>query len=498
MIGPLTVLLLLPLLGAVAAYLVGRVNLRAAKLLTILVCFLTFLQSVAVYMDYRVRPKAWFPAEDFLWVKDLGISYTLGVDGISLPLVMLTTLLMTVAVISSYEYIHFREREYYPLLLILQMGVTGVFMALDLFLFYVFWELVLIPMFFLIGIWGGPRREYSAVKFFIYTHIGSLAMLLGILAIYLKSIPTGVTTFNMLTLAKVIATRPEIFYPGLQQLIFVAVFLGFAFKMPSVPFHTWLPDAHVEAPTPASMILAGLLLKMGGYGVIRIGAMMLPEALKALAYALAVFGVLSIIYGAFVCLAQVDIKRLIAYSSISHMGFVVLGIASLNILGINGAVFQMVSHGLISPLLFLMSGLLLEKAGSREIPMLGGMTKRFPVVGWVMIFASLASLGLPGLSGFIAELLVFLGAYQAYPLLTMGTAVVIVITAAYYIWMLQRAFFGPLNPRLEKYHEHVHWSESLSMAILIIFIVALGVYPVPLLDLISTTSADVVRLLGGA
>lgn len=281
------------------------------------------------------------------------------------------------------------------------------------------------------------------------------------------------------------------------MLVFIAVFLGFAFKMPLVPFHTWLPDAHVEAPSPVSIILAGVLLKMGGYGLIRIGAVMLPEAVKAFALALALIGILSIFYGAFVCLAQIDVKRLIALSSVSHMGFVALGVASLNTLGINGAVYQMVSHGLISGLLFLLSGLLLEKAGSREIPELSGLARKLPVVGWVLVFASLASLGLPSLSGFVAELIVFLGAYKTYKLLTIFTVTAVVITAAYYIWMLQRVAFGPPHERLKDVKEHIHWSESLSMAALIVFIVILGVYPAPLINLIEVSSRGVAALLGG-
>jgi NADH-quinone oxidoreductase subunit M len=399
-------------------------------------------------------------------------------------MILLTTLLGIIVVLYSFPVMKEKVKAYYLTLLLLQAGMTGVFAALDLLLFYVFWEITLIPMFLLIGRWGGPRRIYAAVKFFLYTLAGSLLMLAGIIALYwYHSAQTGLATFDF---TRIILLD----VPGDMQLwAFGAFFIAFAIKVPMFPFHTWLPDAHVEAPTTGSVVLAGVLLKMGTYGLVRFCLPLFPEASVTMAPAVMILGVIGIIYGALLALAQDDLKKLIAYSSISHLGFVVIGIFSFNVRGAAGGVLQMINHGLITGALFLLVGMIYERTHQRSIPKLGGLAHRLPVYATLLIFFSLASLGLPGLAGFVGEFLVLVGVFQYDPLYAVLGSVGIVLGAAYLLWMVQRVLFGALP---EKYGTLADLTtvEILCLLPLGVLVVWIGVYPVPFLAIIESGLVD--------
>jgi NADH-quinone oxidoreductase subunit M len=385
---------------------------------------------------------------------------------------------------------------YMVMLLILQTGMMGTFVALDMFLFYVFWEVMLLPMYFLIGIWGGPRKEYAAIKFFLYTLAGSVLMLLAIIGLYYNSAPALLAdgsraphTFNLLELAAQgqagqWSQAATILGFDFARTIFVGLFIGFAIKIPMVPFHTWLPDAHVEAPTPISVILAGILLKMGPYGILRFNFAVLPEASRWAANAIAVFGMVNIVYAAFVCLAQKDLKKLIAYSSVSHMGFSLLGMAAMTPAGISGAVLNLFTHGIISPMLFLVAGVIYDRAHHREIERFGGLAQTLPEYTGIMGLAFFASLGLPGLCGFISEFLVFSGSFPVFMTYTIISATSVVITAAYYLWAIHRMFLGKVNEAYRGYPDLV-WRERLSLYPLGAIVIVLGFYPQAILNSIN-------------
>lgn len=418
------------------------------------------------------------------WIPGLHVDYVVGVDGLSLPLVVLTTVLSFLAIIASFN-IDERVKEYFFFFLLLETGMLGVFIALDFFLFYIFWEITLVPMYFLIGIWGGSQKEYAAIKFFLYTLLGSVIMLLGILGLYFASEPH---TFDFLTL---IAQHSH-FTRTFQMVIFLALFVGFAIKIPAFPFHTWLPLAHVEAPAPVSVILAGVLLKMGVYGLMRISFPMLPQATVAFAFPLAVIALINIVYGALVSLAQQDIKRMIAYSSVNHMGYCLLGMASLTVTGFQGAVLQMVNHGIITGSLFLLVGVLYDRAHTRDIGAFGGLGAQVPLYTGMMTIAALASLGLPGLAGFISELLCFLGGFSAYRGITIASVSGLVITAGFFLLMIKRVFLGPLNPRWNRLTD-MNGRELCAAVPLIVLMVVLGVYPNAVLNLMNVTLTQLVQ-----
>ncbi|MBI4342492.1 MAG: NADH-quinone oxidoreductase subunit M [Candidatus Omnitrophica bacterium] len=477
----LTALLACPLVGMLLILALPKTAVKAIRSVALLAtgaALLGSLQLLAFFQPGRTQVQF---QEKLSWIPQLNIFYTVGVDGISLPMVLLTALLSFLACIASTS-ITERQKEYYALYLLLEVGMLGTFLALDLFLFYVFWEVVLVPMYLMIGIWGGGRREYSAFKFFVYTLAGSLAMLLAILALYLRT-----RSFDMVHLAAMGHTLDL----GFQQLLFVAFFLGFAIKVPVFPFHTWLPDAHVDAPTPGSVLLAGVLLKMGGYGFFRIAYPIFPEGAQWFGGTMALLGMINIVYGAFVAMAQTDFKRLVAYSSVSHMGFVLLGLAGLTAEGWNGAMFQMFSHGVITGAMFLLVGVLYDRAHTRNLEEFGGLGVRVPVYAAFLIFFSLASLGLPGLSGFVAEFLALIGAYGRWTWQTTVSVLGVVVAAAYMLKVIRQVLLGPLNTRWAALPD-MTGREVISLAPLLLVVLALGVYPLLLLQIQDTALQQVI------
>jgi NADH-quinone oxidoreductase subunit M len=479
----LSVMTFLPLLAALFVFCVPQ---KKVALIRAIALFSTgVVLALSIFMVLHFDRSISLPQfrEEMIWISALNIHYSLGVDGLSVGLVFLTALLGFLSAVASLG-IESRQKEYFIFYLILMTGMMGTFIALDLFLFYVFWETVLVPMYFLIGIWGGPQREYAAIKFFLYTLIGSLFMLIGILVLYFSSTPH---TFNMLSLTK----HPPLGDLRLQVLVFLAFFIAFAIKVPIFPFHTWLPDAHVQAPTPVSVLLAGVLLKMGGYGLLRICFSILTDAAHQLSYILAGLGAISIVYGAFVAMAQTDFKKMIAYSSVSHMGFVILGLASMTAAGLNGALLQMFNHGIITGAMFLLVGVLYDRAHTRDLSKFGGLMNPMPIYGGLLIVFSLASLGLPGLSGFVGEFLSLIGAYPVFKIFTIVSLLGLVLTAGYFLFMLQRVLLGSPGPR----YTDISGREIFTVAPLLVLTVVVGVIPALALSFQDTAVASLVKLL---
>ena len=479
--GLLTLAIFLPIVGAVviALFLNGK-NARALALITTL-AELALTSYIFLLYDkekggYQLVDKfeGWIPFDTFR------VDYFLGIDGLSAPLVLLTGILGIVAVFASWS-VSVRMKEHFMWLLVLQGAVIGVFTSLDFFLFFLFWELELIPMFFLISIWGTGRKEYSAMKFIIFTILGSAFLLIGILSLYFST-----NTFDMTLLPDKIAGA-NLIMPA--SVLFFLTIIGFAIKLPVFPFHTWLPDAHTDAPTAASVMLAGVLLKMGGYGMFRVSASMFPEQIVDYSWLLATLGLINILYGAAITIRQTDLKRLIAYSSVSHMGFVLLGIAAAKggtaELGMNGAALQMFTHGTITGLLFLTVGFIYEKAHTRYIPDLGGLANRMPFLAAGLLVAGLASLGLPGTSGFVAEITIFMGSFPAWHWFAALAAIGVVLTAGYILWMIQRVMFGPQLLRHNNLSD-ASIPEMIPVAILVASILVVGIYPAVISDVFNT------------
>src|SRR5579885_610438 len=513
--SPLTWLILLPVLGAIATILAPR---PVARWLALLFTAATFALSLGLFFNIALNGYNFgdllnpayatkMPWLDFTAGSvHFRIDYFLGIDGLSLPMVILNALLTMLAIIGGWE--KPRVKEYMALILLLEAAVMGVFLAFDLLLFFLFWEVELAPMFILIGVWGSetmkhgmPGRIYSAWKFLLYTFFGSAFMLIGILLLYFS---LGGQTADMRFFATHFQHGTVSFLGitmGLQLLTFLLIYLGFAVKIPMFPFHTWLPDAHTDAPTEVSVILAGILLKMGAYGLIRICLGLFPLGVHDFSGVLVVLAVINIIYGAGICLIQSDMKKLIAYSSVSHMGIILLGVAAaagngdiaFRTAALTGATVQMISHGLITGLLFFCVGVIYDHAHTREIAVFGGVAKKMPLLATLFTFAGLASLGLPGLAGFVAEYMVFTSSYRIWSAATIIAVFTMILTCAYLLWMLKRVFYGPFNTKW-------HWlpdasaREAVPLIVLAVFIVLVGIYPLPLIDAFRPSLAQIMHV----
>jgi NADH-quinone oxidoreductase subunit M len=469
----LSLLIFFPILGAIVLLFINKENGRAIRWVALIFAFVEFIFSLPLFFAFDPKTAAMQFVEDWWWIQSYGISYKLGIDGISLFLVLLTTFLTILCILCSWTAITFRVKEFMISFLFLETGMIGALVSLDLVLFYVFWEVMLIPMYLLIGVWGDPKRRiYAAVKFFLFTMAGSVLMLVAILALYfLNQKATGVSTFDVLELYK--SGLPV----GTQYWLFGAFALAFAIKVPMFPFHTWLPDAHTEAPTAGSVILAGVLLKMGTYGFIRFAIPLFPKAAFDLLPLVSILAIIGIIYGALVSMMQPDLKRLVAFSSVSHLGYVMLGMFAFNMQGIQGSIYQMLNHGVSTGSLFLIVGMIYERRHTRLIADFGGLSKVMPIYAVFFMIVTLSSIGLPGTNGFVGEFLILLGAFRSNVVYGVLAATGVIFGAAYMLWMFQRVMFGKITrPENEKLKD-LNAREISILVPMVIIIFLMGIYP---------------------
>jgi len=470
----ITLVVFLPLLGVMAVVLARE---EQAKWVALGASILVLLASLPLWIHFDLTTPAMQFVEKHQWIVTPSIHYAVGIDGISLPLVLLTTFLTPLCILVSWTAINTRVREFMVSLLVMETATVGVFVSLDFVVFYIFWETMLIPMYLLIGVWGGPNRVYAAIKFFLYTLAGSVLLLVAILVLYFL----GGHSFDILTLSK------AQYSPVVQNWLFWAFFVAFAVKVPMFPFHTWLPDAHVEAPTAGSVILASVLLKMGTYGFLRFSLPILPDATAAFTSVVMTLSVIAIIYGAYMAFAQSDLKKLIAYSSVSHMGFVTLGIFALNAQGIEGAIMQMVNHGITTGGLFLCVGIIYERTHSRQITDNSGLAKSMPIFATFLVIFALSSVGLPGMNSFVGEFLVLIGAFMWGKLAATLAALGIILAAAYILWMLQRVVYGEPSEKMAAKLHDMNWREVGMLVPLVAFVFWIGLYPKPVLDVMHAS-----------
>ncbi len=482
----LSLIVITPLIGALLILAIPGTRIKLIQGVALVFSALCLVLSGQLYRVFDTTTAAMQLVQRVSWIPAFNIYYYVGVDGLSVALVILTALLTVLAIIYSFN-ITLRVKEFFFWFLLLEVGMLGVFVSLDFFLFYVFWELTLVPMYFLIGVWGGPKKEYAAIKFFLYTLFGSLLMLLGILALYFNSTPH---TFDMVELINQARLLPL----TMQIWIFLALYVGFAIKIPAFPFHTWLPLAHVEAPTGVSVILAGVLLKMGTYGIMRVSFPALPLATRWFMPFLIVIAVINIVYGAFCAMAQKDLKKMVAYSSVNHMGYCLLGMTAMSAIGFNGAVLQMITHGLITGSLFFLVGVIYDRAHTRDIDAFGGLAARFPIYAGLMIIQVMASLGLPGLAGFVGEFLCFLGAFNSWPYYVGIATIGILVTAAFFLRMIEKVFLGPFNEKWAGLKD-MDLRELIAIVPLAVLTIVIGIWPRFCLDLIDPTITYLVGII---